>query len=531
MDAMTQSPWVPIGIILILVVGVWLILRSKTSRIIKYDVNTLTTVIFLAAILFLINAIPITMHQLALGNMRIPLEGRKDFTQNQRNSLSKDTIDMLRKLNFDVTATAFYYHGRPEEQAATDLFSQYQFYTPHFKYKMVDPVTDLQAALKYKEELRFINPQQATIIPGTVILEAAQPEGATPRRVSVVLPTQGKPGEAEEKLTNGLLQLMITDKKTVYFTTGHGERTPDDPKSQLDRVKDSLEKSQYIVKTLSLYKEGKVPGDASVVIVCGPQTDFSKQEIDSLRTWVNAGNSLCVMLDPPKQYPVLQAFLDEEGLDVGNDIILDPGRGFNHNPLFPMVARFSKNSPITSGYDVEDFFQAARSVSPAAKLPPNVTVDIIARTLDEAWALKGVDKGLPGGSITYDPKRDQKGPIGVAGTSVIKVQGASPSASPSASPAASPTPPPKEGRVVVYGCSSFIAGQMYMLVGNGDLFLRSMNWLAQREGHISEHAAFTSPPLVLDATQKWRVWWISMFLIPGGLAMIGLLVHMFFKPN
>ncbi|HEY4001127.1 MAG TPA: Gldg family protein, partial [Candidatus Xenobia bacterium] len=280
------AQYISLGVLIILITLVVVLLRSKASRIIKYDVSTLTTVFFLLAILFLINAIPVTMHELALGSLKIPLEGRKDFTQNQRNTLTEQTIGILKDLKQDVTVVAMYQHGRPDEAAARDLFDQYQYYSKHFQYKFVDPYQDPVVALKYKDYIRLLDPQHLTINPGTIILEMEAP-GANPPvlRKSAQLPTNGKPGEAEIKLSQALYQLLHQQKRTLYFTTGHGEKSPDaqpNTPGSLSAMKQGLENSQYVCKPLSLYKENKVPADADGVLVVGPQKDFEKSETDIL---------------------------------------------------------------------------------------------------------------------------------------------------------------------------------------------------------------------------------------------------------
>jgi hypothetical protein len=394
---------------------------------------------------------------------------------------------------------------------------------------------DREAALKYQSLLRIIDPRGGeTILPGTTILEMAEPEGATPRRVSIQVPTSGKPGDAEQKLTNALIQVQKKDKTAAYFITGHGEKSPDKG-TELANVKAVMQDSMFDIKSLSLPKEGKIPSEDAIVVICGPQKDYEKQDLDVLRSFVNGGGRLCALIDPTVVCPNLQAFLAGYGIDLGNDIVIDIKHGWGGQPIFPAVAVFSATSPITSGYDIASYFPEVRSVKATAKKPDGVTTDVVASTLpDVSFAVK-FDATKPPERLTPDPQHDAKGPIGVCMSAVYKPSPSpSPSASgsPAASPSASPSPTAREGRVVVFGGSGFIVDKMYLLAGNGDLFMRSINWLAEaKDMDIGKHAMLAGGPPILDSTAKWRIWWISMFLIPGSIAMCGLLVFMAFKPN
>ncbi|HEY4002708.1 MAG TPA: hypothetical protein VGO93_27790, partial [Candidatus Xenobia bacterium] len=246
------------------------------------------------------------------------------------------------------------------------------------------------------------------------------------------------------------------------------------------------------------------------------------------------GGRVLVMIDPPTSFANLSAFLASHGVQLGNNLVIDPEQGYNGQPAYPMIANFSTSSPITQGYNVECFFNVSRSLAATNKPPAGIKTEVIAKTMDGSWALPDVDKGLPKGRISFDPAKDAKGPLGVA-MSVVVTPAASPSSSPSASPSASPAATPKEGRMVVYGDSGFAGdyGNMFLVAGNSDLFLRSVDWLA------AEGASFTIPPrppmeskpLTMTPPEKYRIMWISMVLIPGTVAMLGIVVFMLYKPN
>ena len=86
----------------------------------------------------------------------------------------------------------------------------------------------------------------------------------------------------EEDITNALMKIVKGEKKTIYFTQGHGEKKIDDTeRTGYSIAKTGLEKENYVVKTVNLVQEGKVPDDASVVVMAGPTSEPFPNELDS----------------------------------------------------------------------------------------------------------------------------------------------------------------------------------------------------------------------------------------------------------
>ena len=68
----------------------------------------------------------------------------------------------------------------------------------------------------------------------------------------------------EEDVTNTLMKIVKGEKKTIYFTTGHGERSIDDTERPgFNIARNALEKESYGVKAVNLVTENKIPDDAS----------------------------------------------------------------------------------------------------------------------------------------------------------------------------------------------------------------------------------------------------------------------------
>ncbi|MDQ3487349.1 MAG: ABC transporter, partial [Acidobacteriota bacterium] len=80
-----------------------------------------------------------------------------------------------------------------------------------------------------------------------------------------------------------------------------------------------------------------------------------------------------------------------------------------------------------------------------------------------------------------------------------------------------------ESRVVVMGDSDFASNRWLGISGNRDLFLNSVNWLAQQENLISIRARDPEDRrITLSADQDRRIFWITIFIIPGLILLMGI---------
>ena len=77
-------------------------------------------------------------------------------------------------------------------------------------------------------------------------------------------------------------------------------------------------------------------------------------------------------------------------------------------------------------------------------------------------------------------------------------------------------PPPPETRLVVIGDSDFASNATVGIQGNRDMFLNTVNWLAQQENLISIRAREPEDRrLTLTAFQQRFVFWLSVLLLPA----------------
>ena len=147
--------------------------------------------------------------------------------------------------------------------------------------------------------------------------------------------------------------------------------------------------------------EGKVPDDASVLIVAGPTSEPFPNELDFIDAYLNKGGSALIMVDPPPGAS-LSDFLKKWSIDVGNNIVLDAsgvGQLFGAGPSIPLVTNYGRHK-ITERFNTMTFFPLVRSVKPLMPPVAGVTVEELFSSNERSWG----ETNLKSGDAKFDER-------------------------------------------------------------------------------------------------------------------------------
>jgi ABC-type uncharacterized transport system involved in gliding motility auxiliary subunit len=427
---------------------------------------------------------------------------RWDLTENKRNSVSPQTIQVLRTLKSPVSAIAFYRSDTPGKKTAEDLLAQYKTYSGgRFEWRLED--TDKAPALARQYGVESY---------GTVVLEGG-PAGQL--RTEKVLDAD------EEKLTNGIVKVTRAGKRVVYIVKGHGEREIGaTDRGGFSQAKEQMEKANYEVKELFLARDPKIPDDAAIVMIPGPKTDLFPQELAAIDAYVSRAGKVFFMAVPFQATPTTK-YLSKYGITVDDDVVieLNPiGQVFGVGPLVPVVGQYDPH-PITKDMGgVMTLFPLTRSVEPAKVLPKGVQASPLAQTSRQSWG--ETDKNVfQTGKATPDPG-EKTGPLPVAVVATVDAE-------PPAKAEGGGEAPKKaaKARIVVVGTADFASNQFLGAQGNRDFFLNVVSWLAEEEDLISIRAKDPKQnPVVLTSAQSRLVWGLPLVGLPGAVLICGLVV-------
>jgi ABC-type uncharacterized transport system involved in gliding motility auxiliary subunit len=484
-------------------------------------VNALVSALLVLALLVGLNYLGVEHHV------------RWDLTATREHSLSPQTLKVLRTLPGPVQAVAF-----PSSDSTAryrDLLGTYQYYSKNFQYRLVDPDRNPAEAQRYKVTSY-----------GQIVLQ----RGAATYTVD---------DASEDALTNGLLHVLETGKKTLYVVQGDGEVPVDDfTRVGMGTAKQALTGKGFDVKPLFLIKEAHVPADASAVVLASPGQELPPQVLDALAAYYRDGGHLLVLIDPTSPAGV-RAWLGREfHVAAPGGLVVDPvSRLLGANPAVPIVTQYPYND-ITQNFNLATAFPVATPLVPDPKAK-DVTITPIVKSSDASY----VKTNLDAKDIAFQAGVDRKGPslLGVEvtpsatgaaparpgasvtptapGASVTPTSSSRPSrpaqpgggaAAPGASSApskggakpAAAAPSPAKGSAVLFGNSSFVRNSYVGLVGNRDLFTSTVAWLTQ-SGNLVSIAPRASPfdPFIISGQQGRYLFLGSVIVLPLALLVLG----------
>jgi ABC-type uncharacterized transport system involved in gliding motility auxiliary subunit len=469
------------------------IARSFQGKNVKYGSIAATSVLVVLAILIGLNWISNRQNK------------RWDLTANSQFSLSEQTAQVLASLQQPLVIKAFYTGTSTEYR---DRLEEYSYLSTQVTTEYIDAERNPIDAQKYN----------ITMVP-TFVLEYA---GRTERATSA----------DEQSITNALKKVVEGRAKKIYFTQGHGERDPmSSEPNGYSTISEALKTDNFEVAKVTLAQEGKVPDDASVVVVAGPAGDFLPGELEALRAFLKRGGKLQLLLDPPAKgagpEPTgLIALAREWGAEVGNDLVIDAsglGQLIGTDASVPVA--MPVQHAITDNFGFMTAFPMARSITPATGTS-GPTAQKLLETSPQSWAESDV-RGL---YATGRPERnvdqgDKAGPISIAvAASAPAADAPAPPTAEGSTPPAADAPKP-ETRVVIVGDSDFVSNRAVGIQGNREVFLNMANWLAQQENLIAIRPKNPDErPLTMTADQQQMVFIFTMFIVPALLFANGVRV-------
>jgi ABC-type uncharacterized transport system involved in gliding motility auxiliary subunit len=259
-----------------------------------------------------------------------------------------------------------------------------------------------------------------------------------------------------------------------------------------------------------------VPTDASVIVVAGPKTDLLQPEADMLQRFLNKGGHVFVMTDPPDEKapatPVLDALLRDWDFQADNNVVVDAsgmGQLIGTDASVPVVAKYPSH-PITDRFQVITAFPLARSITPILPASNGRAAIPIIQTSERSWAETDMAQLKSGRVELNADKGDKAGPVTIGAVTATNATDV-----PKPDPANTDQRPP-ESRFVTIGDSDFAANYAIRIQGNQDLFVNTVNWLAQQENLISiRPKAPSDGRLTITARQANAVLMMSLLLIPA----------------
>lgn len=406
-------------------------------------------------------------------NVRVDLSPQRSYT------LSTHAKKILNELPRDVQLTVFIRSEDPRTPQLKDLLWRITQQTPRVTYEIVDLNRSPALAKRYGVD-RY----------GAIVVES----GGKRRDVS---------NASEAMLMGALLSVTRDRDRVVYFVTGHGERSPDDGdrKAGMSVAKNALLDEQFTVRTLPLMQTESVPIDATVVVMAGPRKDYLPGELTQIQGYVGRGGNLLVMLEPESP-PSIAAFVAGLGVSAPPRVVVDPDRRLAGGEGVTLMVSDLLSSFLVSGtLEAPPVFSYAR---PLGLVTPEAGDAIRFLTTSPAsW------------TSSPDDPRATKPTDEIPGAKLVG--------------AALVSTEQRRGRTIVIGDSDFATNGMIEYLGNRDLLVNSISWLAKDESLLSARAqskeAGREQFFVTETQGAWS-FWLATVLQPAVFFGAGALVFL-----
>jgi ABC-type uncharacterized transport system involved in gliding motility auxiliary subunit len=458
---------------------------------------------------------------LAYLSARYPV--RFDLTEAGRHSLSEQTTTMLSRLDKPVHIAFFH---DPLMRATVDL------------YQMMADQSEL-VTVEFHDPM--LNPAQARLrgvqFAGTAIMES---EGRT-------IQVQGG---TETDIANGILRVWQGAKQLVCFLDGHAEADPFSMEAHdhvegaagkdghshglgaqyvmherhgLAKARHGLETLNYEVRKVLPVRDGEVPAECAVLVVAGPKVALLPEEVAAVRAYLAAGGNAFFMLEPFVETG-LEPVIREFGVVLDDTIVIDDASHFWADPSAPAVTSYnrhqiSRDLPLT-------FYPGVRSLSPTPERVPGTTVTPIVNASRSGYGETDPKRA------EFDAAQDLAGPNTLMvvinarpvaeGEATVAVLGPKGGAVAAENGGKSSSPVAARSRIAVVGDSDFATNSFFHFLGNGNLFLNTVNYLVGEEDLIGlEPRTFDLPRLSLTNRQMKGTFFLVLILVPGMLALVG----------
>lgn len=365
-----------------------------------------------------------------------------DATAGKSQTLTKETIEVVRGFKTPVRAEAFFSRDDPGRVAAGTLLLQYRRLNRRIDFRLLDPLASPTEAQRLG-----IDP----VFGGIALARGDQVERAQ-------TPT-------EQDVTAALARLLRGKPRRVCLVGGHGEA---DPKSTLDdgfaAPAALLESNGYQVTLIDLLTNPSVPRtDCEALILANPRSPLGEAEKALAEYLGDTGRAL--ILTDPKSTVDLNPLLKPYGLGIVRGIVLegDPERRFPDDPTRPVVFSYRSPNPIVRRMP-PTFFPGVQAVTTGGEDISGLVTSALARTSENSYLEKEpIEPSFAEGT-------DLPGPITVAAAADLSAN--------------------IEGkvvrtRIVVFGDVDFASNGFVGEAGNSALLIRSLDWAILEEDLVT----------------------------------------------
>jgi hypothetical protein len=433
--------------------------KKKFQKNLKYGTNSVIFTIAVVGVVILLN--------LMLGSFQF----KWDLTRDKLYSLSEEGKKALKDINEEVEILFF---ADPSDSVSMDINQLYEnIHSVNDKVSMqiIDPMKNPSLVNEYQ-----INSMYTSVISSDK--RSKQVPAYDLIRTNYETGEQYFDGEAS--LIQAILDVTAEEQTNIYILEGHGEFQKD---KDLIALSSLLEQKGVIVNSYSLTGKTSLPEDADIIYIIGPQFDYTSEEIDVLKAYLDKGGKMILAFNDymeGENLSNLKAFSAAYGINVQDNILADPTRNYSgdEETLIPEYVSHDIVEKLDTD-KIATIIPRARGLSIGEK--EDIATNVILQTSEEL-------------------------PVAIASEKELDDN--------------------EKMQLFVIGNAFFAHDQVIGLAGNTEIFFGALKWFSKDSSIVDiPPKTYASEPLVLVGSQAALIFIISVLLIPLFVFIFGGMIY------
>lgn len=307
-------------------------------------------------------------------------ENKRQFDISSTNiyEISSKSKKIINKVDHDVTFYVLAEKSSTDKRIKT-FINKYASLSDKIHIKWIDPVLHPSALTKYGAEENNIvisckKTNRTTTVSFNDILVSSASYYSTSSSASSF--------DGDGQLTSALNYVTSDKEYKAYYTSGHGES------SLSSEVTSLLTKSRISTSDLLLMTATSIPDDCDLLIIDGATSDFTKDEVKLLSSYLKKGGKVVTLLaQTSKSMKNLYGLLKDYGLTVQSGYIADTERSYQGNYYY-LIPNLSVSGDMASGISSNSVMMInSKGMTQSTPVRDSISTDAFMTTSSNGYAV------------------------------------------------------------------------------------------------------------------------------------------------
>ena len=307
-------------------------------------------------------------------------ENKRQFDISSTNiyEISSKSKKIINSVDHDVTFYVLAEKSNTDKRIKT-FINKYASLSDKIHIKWIDPVLHPSALTKYgTEENNIVISCKKTNRTTTVSFDDILVSSASYYSTS----SSASSFDGDGQLTSALNYVTSNKEYKAYYTSGHGES------SLSSGVTSLLTKSRISTSDLLLMTATSIPDDCDLLIIDGATSDFTKDEVKLLSSYLKKGGKVVTLLaQTNKSMKNLYGLLKDYGLTVQSGYIADTERSYQGNYYY-LIPNLSVSGDMASGISSNSVMMInSKGMTQSTPVRDSISTDAFMTTSSNGYAV------------------------------------------------------------------------------------------------------------------------------------------------